>query len=179
MINETTLLQSIVTILESKTSIGTGKVVLAYQNSPQPEPPYVTLVTKQLKKLGLGLQNGEVDNTGNREVVSWYNWDVRFEIFGPNSVGIAQEILLTLNLETIKVLFKDNGYNLLDAGSIMRAPQLIDNRWRDKSFFMANFLTSDKNVEFVSFIEHLRNVEEKHSKWEGDPNPLTQIFNVN
>ena len=178
MINETTSLQSLIFILGENTSIGADKYVLAYQNSPQPDPPYAAIVTKSLTPYGM-FQNGEVDNTGNREVVSWYRWDVRFDVIGDNSTGLAQEILTALNFETVRMLYLQEGFNLLRTGGVERAPIIVDNLWRDKAFFLASFIISDKNNEFVSLIEHLGLVEGKFLRGKGDPDPIIHNFTVN
>jgi hypothetical protein len=178
MINDTATLQELLFILGQNTSLGPSKYVLSHHNSPQPDLPYATLSTRALTPYGM-LQNGEIDNAGNREVVGWYRWDVRFSFFGDNSVGLALETLTALNFETIRLLYLQEGFNLLHSGGIERAPYLVDNLWRDSSFFIVSFLISDKNNEFVSFIEHLGVTEGKFLRGQGDPDPIINNFTIN
>jgi hypothetical protein len=179
MIDNTTNLQGLIYVLGDNTTLGPSKYVLAYQNAPQPDLPYSSITTKSLTKVGMDVLKDINTITGYRDIVSQYKWEVRFDVFGDNSVGLAQEILFKLNLETIRDLLKEEGYNILRTTTIESAPYLVDNLWRDRAYFLATFVVPDKNTEFVSWIEHMGPTVGQFLRGPNDPAPFTETFTIN
>lgn len=141
---------------ETFTGLATGQVIIAEDNGPKPDLPYIALRIQNINKIGTEVRSNPYDFggsaaikiSGNREMV------VNFQAYGTNSYGILEDLWHRVHDELSRTLLANEGLALIEQLALTNLTGLNDTDFEERAQqdLMFRFATQLEDID-VGVIE--------------------------